>query len=124
VLFRSWPEGSFQNGTVTRLAPFGAFVALGGGVEGLIHISRLGGGRRISHPREVLKEGQEIEVRVEAVDQENRKLSLSLASLSRAEAEEAADLKAYLDQSAQAASRPLGTNLGEILKAKLQQKGR
>lgn len=121
---QTWPAGSYQNGSVTRLAPFGAFVALGGGVEGLIHISKLGGGRRINHPREVLREGQEIEVRIEAVDQESRKLSLSLASLSRAEAEEASDLKAYLSQSAQAASRPLGTNLGDLLKAKLQQKGR
>jgi small subunit ribosomal protein S1 len=115
--------GSYQNGTVTRLAPFGAFVALGGGVEGLIHISKLGGGRRISHPREVLKEGQEIEVKVEAVDQESRKLSLSLASLSRAEEEEAADLKAYMDKSSASVSQNLGS-LGDLLKAKLQQKGR
>jgi small subunit ribosomal protein S1 len=119
---QTWPVGSYQNGAVTRLAPFGAFVALGGGVEGLIHISKLGGGRRINHPREVLKEGQEIEVRVEAVDQDNRKLSLSLASLSRAEEEEAADLKAYLDKSSEAASKSLGTTLGDLLKAKLEKK--
>jgi small subunit ribosomal protein S1 len=119
---QAWPAGSYQNGTVTRLAPFGAFVALGGGVEGLIHISKLGAGRRINHPREVLKEGQEIEVRVEAVDPENRKLSLSLASLSRADEEEAADLKAYLDKSSESATQNLGT-LGELLKAKLGKKG-
>ncbi|MCX5795207.1 MAG: 30S ribosomal protein S1 [Elusimicrobia bacterium] len=120
---QTWPVGTYQNGTVTRLAPFGAFVALGGGVEGLIHISKLGGGRRINHPREVLKEGQEIEVRVEAVDPENRKLSLSLASLSRAEEEEAADLKAYLDKSSDAAAKSLGTTLGDLLKAKLEKRG-
>jgi small subunit ribosomal protein S1 len=118
---QTWPVGAYHHGTVTRLAPFGAFVALGGGVEGLIHISKLGAGRRINHPREVLKEGQEIEVRVEAVDPEHRKLSLSLAALSRAEEEEAADLKAYLDKSSAAASQSLGT-LGEILKAKLEKK--
>jgi len=116
---RTWPVGTYQNGIVTRLAPFGAFVALGGGVEGLIHISKLGSGRRINHPREVLKEGQEIEVRVEAVDPENRKISLALAAFSRAEEEEAADVKAYLDQSSASASQSLGT-LGEILKAKLE----
>jgi small subunit ribosomal protein S1 len=118
---QTWPVGTYQNGTVTRLAPFGAFVALGGGVEGLIHISKLGAGRRINHPREVLKEGQGIEVRIEAVDQENRKLSLSLAALSRAEEEEAADLKAYLDKSSASASQSLGT-LGDLLKAKLEKK--
>ncbi len=118
---RTWPVGSYQNGTVTRLAPFGAFVALGDGVEGLIHISKLGAGRRINHPCEVLKEGQEIEVRVEAVDLENRKLSLSLAAVSRAEEDEAADVKAYLDKSSASASQSLGT-LGELLKSKLEKK--
>jgi small subunit ribosomal protein S1 len=118
---QTWPVGTYQNGTVTRLAPFGAFVALGGGVEGLVHISKLGGGRRINHPREVLKEGQGIEVRVEAVDLENRRISLSLAALSRAEEEEAAELKAYLEKSS-SASQSMGT-LGDILKAKLERKG-
>ena len=79
-----WPLGSYHFGKVSRLAPFGAFVSMGEGIDGLIHVSKLGAGRRVSHPREVLKEGQAVEVRVEAVDTESKKLSLSLAELSRA----------------------------------------
>ncbi len=112
--------GSYHMGTVSRLAPFGAFVTLKEGVDGLIHISKLGAGRRINHPREVVKEGQTVEVQVEAVDTANRKLSLALAEISRAEAEEAATLKEYKQQ---AASEPknMGT-LGDLLKAKGEDK--
>jgi small subunit ribosomal protein S1 len=116
------PVGSYQAGTVARLAPFGAFVTLKHGVDGLIHISKLGAGRRINHPREVLKEGQAVEVKVEAVDRDKRKLSLSLAEVSREEEEAAATLKHYQQQAA-AAPQNLGT-LGELLKAKLEQKGK
>ncbi len=112
--------GSYHMGTVSRLAPFGAFVTLKEGVDGLIHISKLGAGRRINHPREVVKEGQTVEVQVETVDTANRKLSLALAEISRAEAEEAATLKEYKQQ---AASEPknMGT-LGDLLKAKGEDK--
>ncbi|MEJ2697168.1 MAG: S1 RNA-binding domain-containing protein, partial [Candidatus Sulfobium sp.] len=66
------------NGTIVRLAPFGAFVRLAPGVEGLVHISNLGAGRRINHPREVVETGQAVEVYVLSVDARNRKISLSL----------------------------------------------
>jgi small subunit ribosomal protein S1 len=114
--------GSYHTGTVSRLAPFGAFVTLKEGVDGLIHISKLGAGRHINHPREVVKEGQTVEVQVEAVDTTNRKLSLALAEISRAEEEEAATLKEYKQQ---AASEPgnMGT-LGDLLKAKSGDKGK
>ncbi|MBI5209563.1 MAG: 30S ribosomal protein S1 [Elusimicrobia bacterium] len=114
-----WPVGSYHHGTVVRLATFGAFVSMGEGVDGLVHISRMASGRRIGHPREVLKEGQTVEVRVEAVDREGKKLSLSLAAITRAAEEEAATLKAYQDQ-ASAAPQNIGS-LGEMLKAKLGQ---
>ncbi|MBI5243190.1 MAG: 30S ribosomal protein S1 [Elusimicrobia bacterium] len=119
---QTWPLGTYQNGTVTRLAPFGAFVALGEGVEGLIHISKLGAGRRISHPRDVLEEGQSVEVRIEAVDQENKRLSLSLAAISREEETAAADLKAYMEQSS-TDSQSLGT-MADLLKVKKEEKGK
>jgi small subunit ribosomal protein S1 len=66
------------NGTIVRLAPFGAFVRLAPGVEGLAHISNLGAGRRINHPKEVVEVGQAVEVYVLSVDAANRKISLSL----------------------------------------------
>jgi small subunit ribosomal protein S1 len=112
--------GSYHTGTVSRLAPFGAFVTLAQGVDGLIHISKLGGGRRLSHPREVLKEGQTVEVQIEAVDREKRKISLALAEVRRAEEEEAATIKEYKQQTV-AAPQNLGS-LGELLKAKMEQK--
>jgi len=112
--------GSYHSGTVSRLAPFGAFVTLAQGVDGLIHISKLGGGRRLSHPREVLKEGQPVEVQIEAVDREKRKISLALAEVRRAEEEEAATIKEYKQQ-AVAAPQNLGS-FGELLKAKMEQK--
>ena len=112
--------GSYHSGTVSRLAPFGAFVTLAQGVDGLIHISKLGGGRRLSHPREVLKEGQPVEVQIEAVDREKRKISLALAEVRRAEEEEAATIKEYKQQSV-AAPQNLGS-FGELLKAKMEQK--
>ncbi len=66
------------SGTVTRLASFGAFVQLKPGVEGLIHISKLGAGRRLSHPREVVEEGQDIEVFIESIDLERHRISLTV----------------------------------------------
>lgn len=75
-LFETIQAGSRVNGTVSRLTDFGAFVDLGG-VDGLIHISEMSWGR-ISNPKEVLKEGQEVEVFVLDVDKEKGKISLSL----------------------------------------------
>ncbi|HJV65143.1 MAG TPA: 30S ribosomal protein S1 [Geomonas sp.] len=113
----AFPEGSYQNGRVARLTPFGAFVTLGSGIDGLIHISKLGAGKRIQHPREVLSEGQEVEVKVEGVDREQRRISLSLASVSRAEQEQAETLETFRKATAEA-PKGMGT-LGDLLKAKL-----
>ena len=55
-------------GRVTRVAAFGAFVELTPGIEGLVHVSAMGGGRRVTHPSEVVRPGQEVEVAILAVD--------------------------------------------------------
>jgi len=73
-----FPIGECFKGTVTRLAPFGAFVQLERGIEGLVHISKLGAGRRINHPKEIVEEGQEVEVYVESVDVDAQRISLSM----------------------------------------------
>ena len=75
---RKYTVGSKVNGTIVRLVPFGAFVALEPGIDGLIHISNLGTGRRINHPKEVVSLGQQVEAYVLAVDADSRKISLSL----------------------------------------------
>ncbi len=65
-------------GAVVRLTQFGAFVNLEPGIDGLIHISALGGGRRIRHPKDVVEVGQWVEAYVTAVDPANKRISLSL----------------------------------------------
>ncbi len=70
--------GARRQGRVTKLMPFGAFVELEPGVEGLIHISKFGTGRRISHPKEVVEEGALVEVSIENIDMERRRISLSM----------------------------------------------
>lgn len=73
-----YPAGSRVSGSIVRLSPFGAFVRLEPGIDGLIHISNLGTGRRINHPKEVVELGQWVEVYVLSVDQQGRKISLSM----------------------------------------------
>jgi small subunit ribosomal protein S1 len=75
-------EGTRIRGKVTRLQPFGAFVEIAPGVEGLVHISELGGGRRIHHPKEAVSVGQEVEAAVLTVDHERRRIGLSIAASS------------------------------------------
>ena len=72
-------EGSIYGGRVVRLTKFGAFVALEPGIDGLLHISRMGAGKRVSHAGEVLKEGQDLEVKIEKVDRAAKRISLLLA---------------------------------------------
>ena len=67
-------EGKTYQGTVKSLTNFGAFVDIGG-VDGLVHITELSWSR-IKHPSEVVKEGQEIEVYIKALDTEKKKISL------------------------------------------------
>ena len=83
-------EGARVKGAITRLQPFGAFVEIAPGVEGLVHISELGAGRRINHPKEVVAIGQAIEATVLSIDHERRRLSLAIASSTDASAEDVA----------------------------------
>jgi len=71
--------GQVRKGRVTNLKSFGAFVDLGG-IEGLIHLTELSW-KRVKHPSEVLKTGQEIEVFILGVDKVNKKVSLGLKEL-------------------------------------------
>ncbi|HEY8498377.1 MAG TPA: S1 RNA-binding domain-containing protein, partial [Limnochordales bacterium] len=69
--------GQVVEGVVRRLTDFGAFIDLGGGVEGLLHISEMAWSR-VRHPSDVLKEGQTIKVMVLNVDRERERISLGL----------------------------------------------
>lgn len=70
-------EGQLVSGTITHLTKFGAFAHLGDDLEGLIHISELSESR-INHPKEVVKEGDVVTLRVIKIDAERRRIGLSL----------------------------------------------
>lgn len=107
---RSLAEGQRVKGTVTRLQPFGAFVEIAPGVEGLVHISELGANRRINHPKEVVSVGQEVEAVVLAIDQEKRRLGLSMSASKDGTADDVAAAKPQ-------APHKLGT-FGDLLQKK------
>lgn len=69
--------GQLVRGTITRLEKFGAFARLENGLEGLIHISEISH-QRIEHPREVLKEGEEVTLRIIRIEPERRRIALSI----------------------------------------------
>ncbi|HHU52377.1 MAG TPA: 30S ribosomal protein S1 [Firmicutes bacterium] len=73
-------EGDTRTGVVTRLASFGAFVDIGEGVEGLLHVSELSWDH-VGHPSERLKEGDQIEALIIKIDAEAKRISLSLKQL-------------------------------------------
>lgn len=75
-----YPRGQRVVGEVTKITDFGAFVKLEEGIEGLVHVSELDWGR-VNHPREVLKEGESVEVKVLNVDPKERRISLSIRAL-------------------------------------------
>ncbi len=119
------PAGTKIIGTVSRLAQFGAFVTLQEGVDGLLHISKLGGGRRINHPREVLEADQDIEVLIESIDAEEKRISLTPSDYQAPENQEAAErqeYKAFVDGKKKEKGDSQMGSLGALLKAKLQEK--
>ena len=73
--------GSVVEGTVTRIAEFGAFIEVLEGVEGLCHVSELSWTARVSHPSELLSEGQTLNVKILTVEPESGRISLSLRAL-------------------------------------------
>ena len=74
-IMASIEPGQLHDGTVTKIMDFGAFVDIGG-VEGLVHVSKLSWDR-VTHPKDVLKEGEAIKVKVEKISSETGKISLS-----------------------------------------------
>ncbi len=78
-IFDELEVGQVRHGTVTSIKNFGAFVDVGG-VEGLIHLTELSW-KRVNHPSDLLKVGQELDVFVLGVDRENKKVALGLKEL-------------------------------------------
>jgi small subunit ribosomal protein S1 len=107
-----YPAGSKVKGTITRLQPFGAFVEVEPGLEGLVPNSELGAGRRVSHAKEVVNAGDVIEATVLAVDSAKRRLSLSLNTSAH---EETANVEAYKPKAKPKAEESVGS-FGALLR--------
>lgn len=81
-LMAKYPMGSVHTGIVRNLTNFGVFIELEPGVDGLVHISDLSWTKKIRHPGEFVKKGDEIQVVVLAVDNEHRRISLGHKQIS------------------------------------------
>jgi len=107
-----FPSGTQTTGKVVRVEPFGAFVELAPGIEGLVHSSELAGGKQLRHAREMCKPGDSLVVTVLALDHERRRISLGAGERGDVVSQEDMD-------AARAAAGParFGT-LGDLLRAK------
>ena len=73
--------GDRVHGRVRNLTDFGAFIEIEDGVDGLVHVSDISWSRRVKHPGEVLKKGQQVDAVITTIDPENRRMSLSIKDL-------------------------------------------
>jgi len=112
-------EGAIHSGRIVRLTNFGAFVNLMPGIDGLIHISKLGKGKRIQHPREVAAVGQTLDVRVEQVDRSQKRISLSPVQGKKEESKTSEPEEDYTPYVQQTPSTSFGS-LGDVFQAKLR----
>jgi len=78
---QKYPVGARVKGRVVNLVPYGAFVELEPGVEGLVHVTELSWTKRVAKPSDVLKQDQEIEAVVLGINREEQKISLGLRQL-------------------------------------------
>jgi small subunit ribosomal protein S1 len=78
---QKYPLGSTVEAPVTSLAKFGAFVDLGNGIEGMIHIGDISNDKRLNHPNEALKQGEMVKAVVLDADKDRRRLRLGIKQL-------------------------------------------
>jgi small subunit ribosomal protein S1 len=109
------PKGTTLTGTVKRLVSYGAFVEVFPGVEGLVHISQIAH-KHIGTPHEVLKEGQEVQVKVLDANEQEQRLSLSIKDLLEKDADENFDYELPEESK--------GFQLGEMIGDKLKNLGK
>ena len=103
--------GSIVEGVVESIKPYGAFVSLGNGLNGLVHISQICQ-KRISSPNEVLKEGQKVKAKI--LNTNDHKISLSMKALEEemVDTEDAGEVEEYI--SGESASTSLGSLLSNL----------
>ena len=76
-----YPSRTRLSGTVRNLTSFGAFVEIEAGIDGLVHVSDMSWTRRVEHPSEVVRKGEQVEVMVLHVDSDNKRISLGIKQL-------------------------------------------
>ena len=81
TLGERYQVGARVHGRVRNLTDFGAFIEVEEGIDGLVHVSDISWSRRIKHPGEVLKKGQQVDAVITGIDPENRRMSLSMKEL-------------------------------------------
>ena len=88
-------EGDIVEGTVVRIAPFGAFVELDPGVDGLVHISQMAN-YRVEKPEDVVSVNEQINIKIISIDPEDKRIGLSIKQVQ--EEEEATEVQQYLEE--------------------------
>ncbi|MCF7919864.1 MAG: 30S ribosomal protein S1 [Candidatus Cloacimonetes bacterium] len=78
---KKYPEGSIVSGKVVNILPYGAFIELESGVEGLVHVSEMSWTKKIKHPKHVVKMGETIKAIVLAISKEDRRISLGIKQM-------------------------------------------
>lgn len=116
AFLKAHPVGTVVKGKVTRFAPFGAFVELSSGLEGLIHISQIDE-KRVELPEKALNVGDEVTVKIIAAEKKNQKISLSRKEATKAAEKE--QMKTYMKKQN---DQPGGMSFGEALRAAKEKK--
>lgn len=106
------PVSSRVKGKVTKVTDFGAFVEIEPGIEGLVHVSEIKD-ERVENPRDVLAEGQEVEVKIIDINTSDRKIALSMKALLNDGGE---DYREYLKKQAEQSKARLGDVMGKFKK--------
>ena len=91
-------EGDIVDGTVVRIAPFGAFVELDPGVDGLVHISQMAD-YRVEKPEDVVSVNEQIKIKIISIDPEEKRIGLSIKQVQ--EEEEANEVQQYMEEQEQ-----------------------
>jgi small subunit ribosomal protein S1 len=106
------PVGSRVKGKVTKVTDFGGFVEIEPGIEGLVHVSEMRE-ERVENPRDVISEGQDVDVKIIDINSSDRKIALSIKALAH-EGED--DYREYLKKQAEQAR----SRLGDVMAGKLK----
>jgi len=113
----AYPVGGMVRGVVTNITDFGLFVEVEEGIEGLVHVSEISR-KKVKTPAEIYKEGDEIEAKVIHVSADERRLGLSIKAIKEEE-----DKKRAKDMRT-AGPGDTGSNLGELLRQKMEEDGK